>query len=195
LGPDDDVTVMAAMAAGDSSALATLYDRHASLVFGLCMRILRDRGEAEEALGDIFLELWKKPDRYDASRGGVVGYLLNLTRSRALDRLRARQRHTRFTVEDRDGTDADARPDTGGAADPLRQALHGETRQQVQRALEQLAPAQRRALELAFYDGLSHSEVAEALGEPLGTIKTRIRQGMLHLKESLRPLYGGGVTS
>jgi len=185
----DDPALMAAIAARDASALSVLYDRHGGTMFGLCTRILRDRGEAEEALGDVFLEVWNRADRYDPMRATPIAYLLNLTRSRALDRLRALRRRRHGLVE-MDAPDAQSE-----SASPFDTAVSSETRARVTRALGELPPSQREALELAYFSGLSHSEIAASLGEPLGTVKTRIRQGLIHLRGSLRLLYGGGVAS
>lgn len=188
-GLEANVDLMARVAAGDASALSALYDAHAPVVLGVCVRILRDRAEAEEVLGDVFLEVWRRGDRYDASRGGVAGYLVTMARTRALDRLRSRTRRQAHEIA-MDG------PETAlGEPGPLEGAVAQETRRQVKTALETLAPDQRRTLELAFFDGLSHSEVAAALGEPLGTVKARIRRGMLHLKERLQSLYEQGAFS
>lgn len=186
---------MAAISSGDSSALAALYDRHSSTVYGLCVRILKERTEAEEVLGDVFLEIWNRADRFDATRGHPLTYLLSLTRSRALDRLRSRSRRDRVVLYT---SDQDRSSSSGSRAiatsDPLRDTLVTELRAHLDLALGGLHPAQRRALELAYFDGMSHSEIAAALGEPLGTVKTRIRQGLIHLRESLRPHYEGGAT-
>ena len=178
--------LMEAVIKGDASAFSALYDRLAPLVLGVSVRVLRDRAEAEEVLGDVFLDLWRRPDRYDPGRGGIEGYLVTLARTRAIDRLRARSRRT--------GRETDV--STAGPApgpDPLEGAVAGETRRHVLRALGELSEVQRRALELAYFEGMTHTEVAAALGEPLGTIKTRIRQGMLHLKERLQAAYEQGA--
>jgi RNA polymerase sigma-70 factor (ECF subfamily) len=190
----DDTTLMAAIAARDASALSVLYDRHGGTMFGLCTRILRDRAEAEEALGDVFLEVWNRADRYDELRATPIAYLMNLTRSRALDRLRALRRRQRPVV-DVDPADAAADAPASGAATPFETAVGSQTRARVIQALGELPASQREALELAYFSGLSHTEIAASLGEPLGTVKTRIRQGLIHLRESLRLLYGGGVAS
>jgi RNA polymerase sigma-70 factor (ECF subfamily) len=186
---DDALDLMAGVAAGDASALSALYDHHAAGVLGICLRILRDRAEAEEVLGDVFLEVWRRKERYDPSRGGVAAYLVTLARARALDRLRARARRLVREVG--------AAEDLAGAMatdpSPLEGAVARETRRQVLQAMEALSPEQRRTLELTFFDGLSHREVAAALGEPLGTIKARIRRGMLHLKERLQSMYEQGA--
>jgi RNA polymerase sigma-70 factor (ECF subfamily) len=176
---------MRGVGARDSGALRTLYDRHSKLVFALCLRVLHDRGEAEDVLVDVFWELWEKWDRYDPSRGSPMTYLVTLARSRAIDRLRSREGTQRreMRLVQQDEADAAAVPD---GANPLEQTLEAERRAQVQEALARLEPAQRDAIECAYYDGLSHSEIAEKLNKPLGTVKTWIRQGLIHLRDSLR---------
>ncbi len=181
---------MDAVASRDQGALSLLYDRHASAVMGVCVRILRDRGEAEEVTGDVFVEVWQRATRYDPTRGHPIAYLLNLARSRAIDRLRTRPRLLR-AVEN-----ADERPvEAVATGSPFADARTGQMRAHIERALSGLIPEQKRALTLAYFDGMSHAEIASTLGEPLGTVKSRIRQGLLHLRESLDALYGGGALS
>lgn len=184
----DDFVLMEAIAGRDQAALAALYDRHSAAVLGVCLRILRDRGEAEEATGDVFVEVWDRASRYDPARGHPLAYLLNLARSRAIDRLRSQSRRTRLFVEP-------APRESASAEDPLEDSITAQMRRHLDRALAVLAPGQKRALELAYFDGMSHSEIAAALGEPLGTVKTRIRQGLLRLRETLDAVYGEGATS
>jgi RNA polymerase sigma-70 factor (ECF subfamily) len=172
---------MDAIASGDSNALRALYDRHSPLVFATCVRMLRDRNEAEDLLIDIFHEVWQKSSRYDASRGSPVTYLMTLTRSRAIDRQRARPK-LRMSDIDNSDVSGGATPDAPVLADEMRVAVVG--------ALQKLELAQRQAIECAYYDGLSHSEIAEKLNKPLGTIKTYIRQGLIRLRESLRNTDG-----
>lgn len=173
----DDFELMSSIADGDPQALKALYDRHAGLVFTVCLRIVRDRSEAEDLLTEIFFELWAKRDRYNAMRGSPVSYLLTLARSRAIDR----KRRKRLTY---DGT-----LDSGSAASeqpsPAEASESKERGQLLSRCFDRLDAAQRQAIEHAFYDGLSHSEVATKLARPLGTIKTQIRQGLLRLRECL----------
>lgn len=184
----DDFALMNAIAERDGSALSLLYDRHAAAVMGVGIRILRDRAEADEMTGDVFIELWNRAERYDPSRGHPVGYLLGLARSRALDRLRSRTRRDRLFVaaEEHDAT---------AAGDPFSNSANAQMRSFLDRALSGLHPGQRQALELAYFDGMTHSEVAEATGEPLGTVKTRIRQGMVRLRDALASVYASGEAS
>jgi RNA polymerase sigma-70 factor (ECF subfamily) len=185
---DDDFALMDALSSRDEGALSLLYDRHASAVLGVCVRILKERSDAEEVTGEVFTELWERASRYDATRGHPVAYLLNLARSRAIDRLRTRARRERIIV------DADA-AEAVAAGNPFAEARTGQMRTHIERAMGELHPEQKRALTLAYFDGMSHSEIASALSEPLGTVKTRIRQGLLRLRESLDALYGEGAQS
>jgi RNA polymerase sigma-70 factor (ECF subfamily) len=194
----DDFALMDAVASRDQGALSLLYDRHASGVLGVCIRILREPSEAEEVTADVFVEVWERAERYDATRGHPVAYLMNLARSRAIDRLRAKARRDRNFVDVDAGAGPDGSRRPAEAADPgnpFADARTGQMRAHIDRAMGELPPEQKRALALAYFDGMSHSEIAAALGEPLGTVKTRIRQGLLRLGESLDALYGEGASS
>jgi RNA polymerase sigma-70 factor (ECF subfamily) len=167
-------------AQGDADALARLYDGTASLVYGLALRILRDPGGAEEITEDVYMQVWRQAARYDSARGGVVRWLLTLTRSRAIDRLRVGAAlRTRQTGLDEASEVHDGAPDPECAATEL------ERRDRVRAALARLRPDQRQAVELAYFLGMSHSEIARHIGAPLGTVKTRIRLGMEQLRGSL----------
>ncbi|MGA2229318.1 MAG: sigma-70 family RNA polymerase sigma factor [Tepidisphaeraceae bacterium] len=179
----DDFLLMEAVAAGDATAIAALYDRHSPLVFALCLRIVRDRSEAEDLLADIFWEIWRRADRYDAARGSPLTYLLTVARSRAIDRRRSlMKRRTVQTESDYSGGASSA----SSSGTPLTDAITKELGEKVRAALARLDPAQRQAVEMSFFDDLSHTEIAEKLGKPLGTIKTYIRQGLIHLREFVR---------
>jgi len=172
------------MAAGDDGALAELYDRHGRLAYSLAFGILNDGGEAEEAVADAFMQVWTSAPGFDPARSSVAGWLTMIVRTRALDRLRARRR--RGALVDRisvlEGVDV-ARPSS--PEEPDIGAERGELRARVAAALALLPAAQRQVIELAFFGGLSHSEIAEELNEPLGTVKTRIRSGMEKLRGTL----------
>jgi RNA polymerase sigma-70 factor (ECF subfamily) len=185
---DEDLALVRAMAAGDTGAFAKFYDRHAGLVFALCVRILHDRAEAEELLVDIFYEMWKRIDRFDANRGSPLTYLSLLARSRAIDRKRSLTSSGKSApiVDEANASTSDT---------PLKDALSSERQRVIREALRELDPAQRQAIECAFYDGLSHSEIAAKLNKPLGTIKTNIRQGLIRLRDALRNYSGGEVSS
>lgn len=174
----DDLTLMQSIAARDESAMRTLYDRHCGLIYSLCLRILRDRQEAEEVMIDVFWELWNKSDRFDALRSSVSTYLVLLARSRSLDRVRSRSKLKSESIDN-------AAP---LAAEQTMPAEIDERRILVKQTLAALDTSQREALECAFYEGLSHSEIAAKLNRPLGTIKTCIRQGMTRLRDALRTL-------
>lgn len=184
----EDQALMRRVADRDSAALSSLYDRYARVVNGLAFKILGDAEEAEEVVIDVFEQAWRNAARYDASRGRVDAWLFLMTRSRSLDRVRARARVDRTTAasEELAAVDIQIR-----VADPEADALASERREVVQLALSSLPDMQRRAIELAYYEGLSQSEIAERTGEPLGTIKTRMRAGLMKLREALLPVWGG----
>jgi RNA polymerase sigma-70 factor (ECF subfamily) len=185
-GGADDFALMAGIAARDRSAFERLYDRHSPLVLALCDRVLHDRAEAEDVTVDVFYEVWDRADRYDPKRGSPLTYLTTLARSRAIDRKRSK-RKAQPSV-DLDTTEPVIAPT---ADSPERGAVADENTALVKRALLSLDPAQRQVIECAFYDGLTHTEIAEKLGKPLGTVKTWIRQGLIRLRDSLRTTNGG----
>ncbi|CAN5681340.1 N/A [soil metagenome] len=172
---------MSSIAAGDAQALKALYDRHAGLVFTVCLRIVRERSEAEDLLTEIFFELWQKSDRYNAMRGSPVSYLLTLSRSRAIDRKRRKRLTNDGTLDTVAAASAEPTPADATEANE-RGAL-------VNRCFDRLEGPQRQAIECAFYDGLSHSEISTKLSRPLGTIKTQIRQGMMRLRDCLGKFF------
>ena len=171
---------------GDQGALAEFYDDSSRYVFGLTLRILGDRESAEEVTLDVYVQVWKQASRYSPERGAVSSWLLNMARSRAIDRLRSKGRRQRAQEGPLDavGEAADRAPT------PEESSLASERRRAVQSALGALQEPQREAIELAYFLGFSHSQIAERLGEPLGTVKTRIRLGMLHLRDSLQHQMG-----
>jgi RNA polymerase sigma-70 factor (ECF subfamily) len=175
-----DQASLARIARGDQHALAELYDRHARLVFSLALRILQERADAEDVVQEVFAQVWTQAGRYDPGRGAVAAWMLMLARSRAIDRLRARRARPGAAVE---AGAAETVPDSATTQDL--QLLSAEQVGRLQRALEDLPEAQRQALELAYYEGLTHAEIAARLAEPLGTIKTRIRQAVIKLRASL----------
>lgn len=169
-----------ALRRGDEHALAELYDRYGGAVYNLAWRITRDAGVAEEISLDSFLQLWRQADRFDAAHGTLSSWLFTIVRSRAIDRVRALGAAKRTQA-------ADVAP-VSGPPPPDEMAELAERRHLVRRAMEALSPPQRAALELAYYEGLSHSQIATRLGEPLGTVKTRIRQAMQILRATLAPV-------
>ena len=176
----EDGGLLTRIVARDPEALAALYDRYRGVVMAFALRVLRDRAEAEEAVVDVFHQVWRHAETFDAGRGSVAAWLMTLTRSRAVDRLRQRTRRQAVETGD-DGLSA--MPAAGGRPDDA--AESSLVRRRVTKALAVLNAGQREAIELAYYEGLSHSEIARQLGEPLGTVKTRIRQGMFALRASL----------
>jgi len=171
---------LAAAARGDQSALAALYDESSSLVHGVVQRILLNPADAEEVTLDVYTQIWRGASDFDPQRGAAPAWILMLARSRALDRLRSRQRRTGPE------TPIDpALPLPATGAQPEELALLGQQRRQMRLALAALADEQREAIELAYFGGLSHTELAEKLGQPLGTVKTRIRLGMTKLRQLL----------
>lgn len=191
LAPDNDTALVALVAQGDRDAFANLYDRYAPNVYGLAMRILRNAPDAESLVSDVFLELWRKPERFDASRGAFRTYLLTLTRCRGIDRLRAHATRADKTAAAGDES-ANRQRDRQDAGSPLQLAVAGEHGRFVREAVSELDDNQRVPLELAFFDGLTHQEIAERLDTPLGTIKTRIRTGLRTLRGALAKI--GGAT-
>ncbi|HSV15593.1 MAG TPA: sigma-70 family RNA polymerase sigma factor [Tepidisphaeraceae bacterium] len=182
---DDDFALMQAIAAGDRAALERLYDRHSPLVLAVSRRVLKDAAEAEDVLTTVFFEVWSRADRFDASRGSPLSYLTTLARSRAIDRRRSRAaRPVALSSENSAAENAAAMAST--APTPLQSSDINEQRQRIRAALAELEPAQREAIECSFYEGLSHSEIAEKLQKPLGTVKTYIRQGLIRLRDRIR---------
>jgi RNA polymerase sigma-70 factor, ECF subfamily len=169
--------------------MATLFDRYGNVLYAVAYRLVGQRADAEEVVLEAFAQAWRDASQFEGSRGSVAGWLTMIARSRALDLVRARTRRERITA-----SAATARPDLPlgmgrPGADPSTLYDHTERRRQVQLALDGLSAPQRQAIELAYFEGLSQSEIAERLQEPLGTIKTRVRLGMEKLRDSLRPYY------
>jgi RNA polymerase sigma-70 factor, ECF subfamily len=176
-------TYVGGIRAKNSEALAQLYDETSGILYSFAVRMLNDAADAEEVVLDVYQQVWRSIDTFDASRGSVLAWLTVLTRSRSIDRLRrAGPRRARETAIDQVWEAPSPAPA------PEAQSMFQQERRMVRGALEALAPEQREAIELAFFRGLTHVEVAEALGTPLGTIKTRIRVGMRKLRDTLAPL-------
>lgn len=177
------------VAAGNEAALGALYDATSPRVYGLALHILRDRGAAEEATLDVFAQVWRSGSRYDARRGSVIAWILTLARTRAIDLLRSRMR--RSELEDSLDSVLDV-PDPGRGPEETSQDSSNARKLRV--ALASLSAEQRKAIEAAYFGGLSHSEVAHALGQPLGTIKTRIRDGLTTLRRMMAAQQEGSVS-
>jgi len=176
---------MERVAVGDASALGDLYDAHARSIYSLALRILGNPSDAEDVVQDVFTQAWRQAARYDSRRATVIGWLLMIARSRSLDRLRARQARPDQTI-------AAPLPDLA-SGDPGQEAsaLTAEDVDRLRAALVRLGDAARTPIELAYYEGLSQSAIAERLGQPLGTVKTRMRVALAQLREWL--LQGEGT--
>jgi RNA polymerase sigma-70 factor (ECF subfamily) len=187
LTPDHetDREILAQVARGDQRAFGKLYDRLSSSLYSLAVRMLGDSSEAQDALQEVFLQIWRRAPAYDAEQSSVFSWAVLMTRSRVIDRLRARGRRLRVIIA---STDEDAQPElapasasgTESAADT---ADRNEEARRVRLSLTKLPAEQREAIELAFFNDLTHHEIAAQLGQPLGTIKARIRRGLLKLRE------------
>jgi RNA polymerase sigma-70 factor (ECF subfamily) len=168
-----DAALIARMRAGDQSAMADLYDRYSGVVYGVALRVLANTSAAEDVVQEIFLQLWRNPQAFDAERGRLAPWLAVIARNRAIDHLRKRP------VED----DIDELPISTGV-DLESDSAQKLAIEKVRGVLEQLPPDQRKALEMAYFEGMTHTEIAGKTGEPLGTIKTRIRTGLLALRKA-----------
>jgi RNA polymerase sigma-70 factor, ECF subfamily len=177
----DDRELIQRMASKDANALDAFYSRYNRLAFSLIFRILGNRADAEDVLSDVFWQIWQQSSRYDSTRGKPVAWLLTISRTRAIDRLRSSSRQQMETQVEEAQLDPSA---SASEPDPF---VRADVRAAVQEALQTLPEQQRIPLEMAYFQGMSHTEIAAALGQPLGTIKDRIRTGMLHLKKRLRP--------
>jgi RNA polymerase sigma-70 factor, ECF subfamily len=176
-----DASLVQQLLQRDMRAFEQIYDRHSRLVYGLVYRIVQQAGTAEEVVQDVFLQLWRNAARYDPSRGPFLPWLLTMARHRALDTLRLkseRQRRREDQTEELPGVCA--APQFEKQLDEKRRAV------QVRELMTSLQPQQKRAIELAYFEGLSHTEIAATLKEPLGTVKSWIRNGLMRLREGLR---------
>jgi RNA polymerase sigma-70 factor (ECF subfamily) len=188
-----DAELVARLALGEEQALGELYDRHGAVAYGLARAIVRDAADAEEVVADCFAQLWRTAATFDPARGSVAAWVTTIIRTRALDLIRAQRRRARVLDEAAMLTEEES----GGAAGtpspsdtPDRDVERAEARELVRRSLAELPAPQRRVLELAYFGGMSQSEIAEFLSEPLGTVKTRMRAGLEKLRTMLRPILG-----
>jgi len=178
-----DQALLLRIAGKDAQALADLYDRYAPVALALAARILADRSEAEDVLQGVFTRVWKEAGRYDASRGSPTTWLLSWVRNGAIDRLRRREALQRATLQSIDR--APTAPEGHDAHGP-----GAEERERLGKAIAALPADQRQVIELAYFEGLSQTQIAQRLGEPLGTVKTRARLGMTKLRQALPVLPG-----
>jgi RNA polymerase sigma-70 factor (ECF subfamily) len=176
-GKENSAEWMRCIADGDREAFGRFYDRYAALVFTFAMRVLRDRSAAEDLLQEVFLQVWREAGNYSADRGSPEAWIITITRSRGIDKLRFIRRRDKSFVPmgGSSGKEYDAAVESGAAA--------SEARITVNSALAQLPESQRKVMELAYFDGLSQSEIAERIKEPLGTVKTRMRAALQRLRE------------
>ena len=200
-----DAALVLELIGGSHEALATLYDRHSATVFAAAMRASRDHWIASEVVQETFLALWDRAERFDPSRGSLSGWLATIARNRAIDRLRADARHQRATTfssfagaAGEDEWSGDWLTATGeliGSAEPEpapEAALSGkETRAAVHDAVASLSPWERSVIELAYAGGLTQAEIATRLGWPIGTVKTRTRRALHHLRDRIEASPGG----
>ena len=178
----EDRELVERMAMKDATALDAFYTRYNRLAFGFVLRIVGNRADAEDVLTDVFWQVWQQSSRYDSSRGKPIAWLLTIARTRAIDSVRSTNRQQVRTDE----LDAQKHPAASlSPSEPDSFVLAG-MRNAVHEALQTLAEQQRIPLEMAYFQGMSHTEIATALGQPLGTIKDRIRTGMAHLRKRLK---------
>jgi RNA polymerase sigma-70 factor (ECF subfamily) len=181
----EDAELVRRIADRDADALARLYDRHAPTLLGLARRVLYDTQEAEDVLQEVFLQVWRQAGRYDRLRSSVATWLVLITRSRSIDRLRTRQVRERTVEASRHQS-----PPTHTSPEGAGNVLSRERRRRLESALEGLPPEQRQVVELAFYRGLTQTEIAERVAIPLGTVKTRTLLAMRKLRAALRDELG-----
>lgn len=175
-----DSALIERMMAADESALSVLYDRYSAMLFGMLMRILNDRQAAEEVLQDLFLQLWRNAGRFDAGRGSLPAWLMVIGRNRAISRLRGRR--DREVLEEEEGDFASTFASPQNIED---EAARAQLARSVATALEKLPAEQRQAIELAYFEGMTQSEIAAKTATPLGTVKTRVRTAMQTLRQVL----------
>ena len=172
-GVSADAALVSAIRSGDGNAMAVLYDRYSSIVYAVALRVLSDTGAAEDVLQEVFMQLWRNPGLFDSSRGNLGAWLAVIARNRAIDGLRKRRPETDIA-----DVVVSVSPDLAG------EAARARAMEKVRSTMGAMAPAQRSALEMAYFEGLTHTEIAAKTGEPLGTIKTRIRAGLLALRKA-----------
>ena len=181
---DRDIELLRQIAAGDRSSFAEFYDRHSTLMFSVACKILNNNTEAEDVLQETFLQIWEKASKFDPKLGKASSWAAILVRNKAIDRIRASQRRARL-AEEAGAEQAVTTPPT----DTANENLYGhEKAQMIQSAIGELPNEQRQAIELAYFSGLTQDQISKKLNEPLGTIKARIRRGLLKLRDRLEGL-------
>jgi RNA polymerase sigma-70 factor (ECF subfamily) len=179
-GQDRDLQLVRRLQAGDRDALGELYDRHVPLMYGTALRILRNASDAEDVIQEAWVQVWNQADRFDATRGTVASYLVTIARTRALDRYRS------LASRRRGQSNLEASP-PAAPSDPRADVARIGVRERIATALAALDPKQRQVLEIAYFEGLSQSEIADRLKAPLGTVKFWTREGLAKLREALGP--------
>ena len=169
----DDATLLALVRRGDEHAMASIYDRYSRVVYSVALRVLRDPASAEDVLQEVFLQVWRSPERFVALRGSLGGWLTVVTRNRSIDALRRKKPSD--TIDDLS---------LASQYDLAAEAERNTMAEKARTIIVRLPPEQRKTLEMAFFDGLTHSEIAEMTGDPLGTVKTRIRSALTTLRKA-----------
>jgi RNA polymerase sigma-70 factor, ECF subfamily len=176
--PVSDSALIEKMRTGDETALSTLYDRYSAMLFAMLVRILRDQQAAEEVLQDLFLQFWRNAAQFDAARGSLPAWLMVIGRNRAISRLRGRR--DREVLEENEGDYANTFASSQNIED---EAVRSQVARNISAAMQQLPVEQRQAVELAYFEGMTQSEIASQTGIPLGTVKTRVRTAMQTLRQ------------
>lgn len=188
--PESDESLMARLAGNEQSALQALLDRYSRVITGVIFNVVRDEGEAEEVLNEVFLHSWNNASQYSPAKGKALGWLVTMARRRGIDRLRKRQRYCRATER----LEVEVRNNPGAwisGRDTAREAESADVRRFIREKMENLPIMQREAIEFTFYKGMSQREIAAVTGIPLGTVKTRIELGLKKLAAALQPLGRG----
>ena len=179
-----EIALLRQVAQGDRRSFEALYDRFSGVLFSIAYRVLNNQQAAEDVLQDVFIQIWEKAPLYDPSRGKPMTWAVTLTRNKAIDRLRSTQRRSRLQDDVQRESQTFEQFDDRSSFDEV---ASGETGKLVREAVHKLSKDQREAIELAFFSSLTQTEIAERLGEPLGTVKARIRRGMMKLRDVLSP--------
>lgn len=190
-----DEELMDRLAGRDLAAFEALYDRYGDLVYSVSLRVVGDTYVAEDVTQDVFLRVWRRPDQFDAQRGKFVTWLLSVARNRSIDHRRVRSRRMRHETLPSGDDEEELLPAGDERDDPALAAVLSDERGAVRRAMEVLPPEQRLAIQLAYFGGLTQLEIANKTGQPLGTIKTRIRLGMQKMRAALEDLRKRDVSA
>jgi RNA polymerase sigma-70 factor, ECF subfamily len=179
-----ELDLLARVAKRERAAFEQLYARYSNILYATAMKFLKQEADAQDVVQDVFIQIWDKAKLYDPTKGKPLTWALTMTRNRSIDRIRAIQRRTRLRDDFESETVAD---ESAGVREALSEVDASEKSQILRDAVGRLSPEQRKVIELAFFGGLTQSEVADRLGEPLGTVKARARRGLMKLKEILGP--------